>query len=63
MEEKTQVPFSGTLAQELQLVGGKLVLGGFNGVQQEITVVFSILHHDHALVSFHENLFPEPRIF
>ena len=31
------------LAQDLQLVGGKLVLGGFNGVQQEITVVLAVL--------------------
>jgi len=51
------------LAQELQLVGGKLVLGGFNGVQQEITVVLAVLLHGHALVGRHEHLLPKGLVF
>ena len=43
------------LAQQLQLVGGKLVLGGFNGVQQEIKMPGGGFHllgiggHDHMV--------------
>ena len=52
-----------SLAQQLQLVGGKLVLGGLNGVQQEITVVLAVLLHGHALVGRQEHLLPKGLVF
>ena len=52
-----------SLAQQLQLVGGKLVLGGLNGVQQEITVVLTVLLHGHALVGGQEHLLPKGLVF
>ena len=44
---------------QFQLIRRKLILGGFNCTEQEITVVFAVLLHGHALVGRHENLFPK----
>lgn len=35
--------------EQLQLIRRKLILGGFNCTEQEITVVFAVFLHGHAL--------------
>ena len=45
--------------KQLQLVCRKLILGGVDGFQQEVAVVFAVLHHDLTLVRCHKDLFPK----
>ena len=47
------------LFEQLQLILRKLILSGFDCTEQEITVVFAVLLHGHALVGCHEYLFPK----
>ena len=45
--------------KQLQLICRKLILGGVDGFQQEVAVVFTVLHHDLTLVRCHKDLFPK----
>ena len=51
----------GLLQQRVFLIA-ELVLGGFDGVQQEIAVILAVLDHGHALVRRQKDLFPKLRV-
>ena len=49
----------GARRQQRQLLLVELILGGLNGLEQEIAVVVAGFHHGHALVRGQEDLLPQ----
>ena len=49
----------GSLRQLGELLVGELILGSFDGLEQEVAVVVTVLDHRHALVGGEEEFFPQ----